>query len=64
LHHEAELTQSLLYGCLSAAGRGGPIEGNDRAMATVTGIIDGSGSLGAGIGQVGKLNLIINNKLI
>jgi len=49
---------------LSAAGRGGPIEGNDRAMATVTGIIDGSGSLGAGIGQVGKLNLIINNKLI
>ncbi|KAK2188714.1 hypothetical protein NP493_124g03015 [Ridgeia piscesae] len=35
---------SLISAAISAdLGRGGPIEGNDRAMATVTGIIDGSG---------------------
>ncbi|KAI0225787.1 Sugar phosphate exchanger 3 [Lamellibrachia satsuma] len=44
---------SLISAAISAdLGREGPIKGNDKAMATVTGIIDGSGSVGAGIGQV------------
>ena len=37
---------------VSLAGREGPAQGNDKALATVTGIIDGTGSFGAGIGQV------------
>ena len=38
-------------------GSQGPIKGNSEALATVTGIIDGTGSAGAAIGQVwyGKL---------
>ena len=38
-------------------GSQGPIKGNSEALATVTGIIDGTGSVGAAIGQVwyGKL---------
>lgn len=32
-------------------GRQGPIQGNTEALATVTGIIDGTGSVGAAIGQ-------------
>ncbi len=34
-----------------AADLGGSIKGNGKALATVTGIIDGTGSLGAAIGQ-------------
>ena len=34
-------------------GRQGPIQGNTEALATVTGIVDGTGSFGAAIGQVG-----------
>ncbi|XP_046546233.1 sugar phosphate exchanger 3-like isoform X2 [Haliotis rubra] len=33
-------------------GNQGPIQGNTEALATVTGIIDGTGSLGAAIGQI------------
>ncbi|XP_033746190.1 sugar phosphate exchanger 3-like isoform X2 [Pecten maximus] len=33
-------------------GRQGPVAGNQKALATVTGIIDGTGSVGAAIGQL------------
>ncbi|XP_048257345.1 sugar phosphate exchanger 3-like isoform X1 [Haliotis rufescens] len=33
-------------------GNQGPIQGNTEALATVTGIIDGTGSVGAAIGQI------------
>ncbi|XP_041349575.1 sugar phosphate exchanger 3-like [Gigantopelta aegis] len=33
-------------------GRQGPMQGNSGALATVTGIIDGTGSVGAAIGQI------------
>ena len=33
-------------------GRQGPVQGNTEALATVTGIVDGTGSFGAAIGQV------------
>lgn len=34
-----------------AADLGGKVKGEGRALATVTGIIDGTGSLGAALGQ-------------
>ncbi|KAH3819352.1 hypothetical protein DPMN_121085 [Dreissena polymorpha] len=30
----------------------GPIQGNKEALATVTGIVDGTGSVGAALGQI------------
>lgn len=33
-------------------GQQGPIQGNQEALATVTGIVDGTGSVGASIGQI------------
>ena len=33
-------------------GRQGPIQGNQEALSTVTGIVDGTGSIGAAIGQI------------
>jgi OPA family glycerol-3-phosphate transporter-like MFS transporter 3 len=33
-------------------GKQGPIQGNKAALATVTGIVDGTGSVGAALGQV------------
>ena len=30
------------------------VQGNAEALATVTGIVDGTGSVGAAIGQVGQ----------
>lgn len=33
-------------------GKQGPIQGNKEALATVTGIVDGTGSVGAALGQV------------
>jgi len=33
-------------------GRQGPIQGNKEALATVTGIVDGTGSVGAALGQI------------
>ena len=51
VHHCIVLT--VCVWC-SLAGREGPAQGNDKALATVTGIIDGTGSFGAGIGQVPK----------
>lgn len=39
----------------------GPIQGNKDALSTVTGIIDGTGSVGAAIGQI--LVPIIQEKL-
>lgn len=33
-------------------GKQGPIQGNTEALATVTGIVDGTGSVGAAIGQI------------
>lgn len=33
-------------------GRQGPVQGNKEALATVTGIVDGTGSVGAALGQV------------
>ena len=36
------------------AGRQGPVQGNKEALATVTGIVDGTGSVGAALGQVSK----------
>jgi MFS transporter, OPA family, solute carrier family 37 (glycerol-3-phosphate transporter), member 3 len=39
----------------------GPIQGNKDALSTVTGIVDGTGSVGAAIGQI--LVPIIQEKL-
>lgn len=33
-------------------GRQGPIQGNKEALSTVTGIVDGTGSIGAALGQI------------
>ena len=33
-------------------GRQGPIQGNQEALSTVTGIVDGTGSIGAALGQI------------
>jgi len=33
-------------------GKQGPVQGNKAALATVTGIVDGTGSVGAALGQV------------
>lgn len=33
-------------------GKQGPIQGNTEALSTVTGIVDGTGSIGAAIGQI------------
>lgn len=38
--------------CCFVSGRQGPVQGNTEALATVTGIVDGTGSAGAAIGQV------------
>lgn len=44
---------NLISAAISAdLGRQGPIQGNAEALATVTGIVDGTGSVGAAIGQV------------
>jgi len=41
-------------------GKQGPIQGNTEALSTVTGIVDGTGSVGAAIGQI-LVPLIQNN---
>ena len=41
--------RSILFNYL---GKQGPIQGNKAALATVTGIVDGTGSVGAALGQV------------
>lgn len=41
-------------------GKQGPIQGNKEGLATVTGIVDGTGSVGAAIGQI-LVPLIQNN---
>ena len=33
-------------------GKQGPIQGNKEGLATVTGIVDGTGSIGAALGQL------------
>lgn len=33
-------------------GRQGPIQGNKEGLSTVTGIVDGTGSIGAALGQL------------
>lgn len=33
-------------------GRQGPIQGNKEGLSTVTGIVDGTGSVGAALGQI------------
>ncbi|CAC5372292.1 SLC37A3 [Mytilus coruscus] len=44
---------NLISAAVSAdLGRQGPVQGNAEALATVTGIVDGTGSTGAAIGQV------------
>lgn len=44
---------NLISAAISAdLGRQGPVQGNAEALATVTGIVDGTGSAGAAIGQV------------
>ncbi|CAG2196428.1 SLC37A3 [Mytilus edulis] len=44
---------NLISAAISAdLGRQGPVQGNTEALATVTGIVDGTGSAGAAIGQV------------
>uniref|UniRef100_K1PQX4 Sugar phosphate exchanger 3 n=1 Tax=Magallana gigas TaxID=29159 RepID=K1PQX4_MAGGI len=44
---------NLVSAAISAdLGKQGPVQGNSEALATVTGIVDGTGSVGAAIGQV------------
>ncbi|XP_062568621.1 sugar phosphate exchanger 3-like isoform X3 [Saccostrea cucullata] len=44
---------NLVSAAISAdLGKQGPVQGNSEALATVTGIIDGTGSVGAAIGQI------------
>ncbi|KAK3103461.1 hypothetical protein FSP39_019433 [Pinctada imbricata] len=44
---------NLVSAAISAdLGRQGPVQGNAEALATVTGIVDGTGSVGAAIGQI------------
>ncbi|XP_032828386.1 sugar phosphate exchanger 3 [Petromyzon marinus] len=53
---------NLISSAVSAdLGRQGPVQGNQEALATVTGIVDGTGSLGASVGQF--LVAVIKNKL-
>ena len=40
-------------------GQRGPMKHNKEALATVTGIVDGTGTLGAAIGQVMDANISI-----
>lgn len=44
---------NLISAAISAdLGKQGPIQGNKAALATVTGIVDGTGSVGAALGQI------------
>ncbi|XP_045165659.2 sugar phosphate exchanger 3-like isoform X2 [Mercenaria mercenaria] len=44
---------NLISAAISAdLGKQGPVQGNKAALATVTGIVDGTGSVGAALGQV------------
>ncbi|KAJ8302338.1 hypothetical protein KUTeg_021325 [Tegillarca granosa] len=44
---------NLVSAAISAdLGRQGPVQGNSEALSTVTGIVDGTGSVGAAIGQI------------
>lgn len=44
---------NLVSAAISAdLGKQGPVQGNSEALATVTGIVDGTGSVGAAIGQI------------
>jgi MFS transporter, OPA family, solute carrier family 37 (glycerol-3-phosphate transporter), member 3 len=46
------LTNMIAAACSSDLGRQEALKGNERAAATVTGIIDGTGTLGSGFGQL------------
>lgn len=53
---------NLVSAAISAdLGKQGPVQGNSEALATVTGIVDGTGSVGAAIGQI--LVPLIQDKL-
>ena len=44
---------NIISGTISAdLGRQDAIQGNSEALATVTGIVDGTGSVGAALGQI------------
>jgi len=44
---------NIIAGTISAdLGRQDAIQGNSEALATVTGIVDGTGSVGAALGQI------------
>ncbi|KAL4227077.1 hypothetical protein ACF0H5_015051 [Mactra antiquata] len=44
---------NLISAAISAdLGKQGPVQGNKEALATVTGIVDGTGSVGAAVGQI------------
>ena len=44
---------NIISGTISAdLGRQDAIQGNSEALATVTGIVDGTGSIGAALGQI------------
>ena len=44
---------NIIAGTISAdLGRQDAIQGNSEALATVTGIVDGTGSIGAALGQI------------
>jgi sugar phosphate permease len=46
------LTNMIAAACSSDLGRQEALKGNERATSTVTGIIDGTGTLGSGFGQL------------
>ena len=45
---------TIMFLNIFCKGKQGPVQGNSEALATVTGIVDGTGSVGAAIGQVRK----------
>jgi len=46
------LNNLIAAACSADLGKQGALKGNARAISTVTGIIDGTGTMGAGIGQL------------
>ena len=53
------VNQTRCYSCIYLLGQQGPVQGNKEALATVTGIVDGTGSVGAALGQVSMNRVLL-----
>ena len=53
----------LISSSIYSEGQQGPVQGNKEALATVTGIVDGTGSVGAALGQVSMNTVLKTHKL-